>query len=454
MAMNKIFEPAKEIPIVDDVDICVIGGGCTGVFAAVRAARLGARVAIIEKQNSFGGVATNGMVNYWHSLFDTEHKKQIIAGLNQEVIERLKKRSAVIDLEKKLGKNDPNAYKLNTEELKIELDELIKESGVRPYLHTSYVENYVEDELKAIIIENKSGRQAIKAKVFIDASGDGDLCFRLGEPSYKMKNIQPPTTCAKYVGFNTLRAFKLGEAINKHRDEFNLKEDWGWSTIIPNVEGAELHADTHVFDRYCANADDLTFAEMEGRRQVRAIMDIIRKYGPQNSQIALIALASCIGVRETRHIEGQYRITDEELLNGSSYEDAIANGSYRVDIHHSDGPGITFRYLDGWEEVIDRIGEQKTLGRWRPFSENNPTFYQIPYRSLLPTKHQNVLIAGRMIDAEEGAFGAVRVMVNLNQIGEAAGVAAFLSLDSGKKATEIDVKKLRQLLKAGGSIVI
>lgn len=111
----------------------------------------------------------------------------------------------------------------NTEELKIELDELIKESGVKPYLHTYYVANYMEEELKAIIIENKSGRQAIKAKVFIDASGDGDLCSSLGIPAYTMKNIQPPTTCAKIYGLNNLGSFNLGNAIGDHRAEFNIR---------------------------------------------------------------------------------------------------------------------------------------------------------------------------------------------------------------------------------------
>ena len=136
--MDIIIEPAKSIPVIEEADVCVLGGSCTGVFAAVRAAKLGAKVVIIEKQNSFGGVATSGLVNVWHSLYDNEKRQQIIAGLTYEMIERLKNRDAIIDEEAKLGVNDCNAYMLNTEELKIELDSLILETKVKPYLHTYY----------------------------------------------------------------------------------------------------------------------------------------------------------------------------------------------------------------------------------------------------------------------------------------------------------------------------
>ena len=185
--MKMIQEPAKKIPIIHECDILVVGGSCTGVFAAVRAARLGARVAIIEQQNCFGGVATNGLVNVWHSLHDTIREKQIIAGLTQEVIEKLLKRNAVILTDHKI-----NAHYLNTEELKIELDELIIEHNITPFLHTFYAAPHVEDGiLKAVIVENKTGRGAIAAKVFVDATGDADLCLDLNLSSYIPDTLQP-----------------------------------------------------------------------------------------------------------------------------------------------------------------------------------------------------------------------------------------------------------------------
>ena len=142
------------------------------------------------------------------------------------------------------------------------------------------------------------------------------------------------------------------------------------------------------------------------------------------------------------------------MLYGKRFDDAIANGSYRVDIHHSDGPGITFRYLDGTEVVISGRGDEKQVGRWREETAENPTFYQVPYRCLVPRGVDNLLAAGRILDADPVAFSGVRVMVNMNQTGEAAGVAAWLALDSGGTCDSLDTDKLRKILADGGSIVI
>ena len=456
--MKMIQEPAKKIPIIHECDILVVGGSCTGVFATVRAARLGARVAIIEQQNCFGGVATNGLVNVWHSLHDTIREKQIIAGLTQEVIEKLLKRNAVILTDHKI-----NAHYLNTEELKIELDELIIEHNITPFLHTFYAAPHVEDGiLKAVIVENKTGRGAIAAKVFVDATGDADLCLDLNLSSYIPDTLQPPTSCAKIYGLSTdggdvsyagAGVLNWDELIDQHGEEFNLKKDWGWRAIIPGLPNITMHADTHVFDVDTSNADDLTLSEIEGRRQIRAMMDIFRKYGPPDQQITLAALASHIGARETKRIIGNYRLTGEDVLNGRKFEDAIGYGSYRVDIHHSDSPGITFRYLDGSQVTIPRRGQEKIVSCWRDAIPEDPTYYQIPYRCLVPGTFDNLIMAGRMLDADKEAFSAARVMVNMNQTGEAAGVAAWLALDSEKSISEVDIKKLRKILSDGGSII-
>lgn len=444
-----IYEPAKGIPVIDEVDICVLGGSCTGVFAAVRAARLGAKVAIVEQQNSFGGVATAGLVNVWHSLYDTEYKEQIIAGLTEEVIQRLEERSAIY-------KAQDGSFRLNTEELKIELDNLILESKVKPYLHSFYVSPYVEGDLvKAVIIENKSGRQAIKAKFFIDATGDGDLCYHLGLDYYELEYVQPPTTCAKIYSNDKMRGFDWQRAISRYGEELGLREDWGWNTFIPGIPNIFFHAETHVFDTNCVDANQLTYGEIEGRRQIRALIDLVRKYGPKDGAIGLVGLPGSIGIRETRHIKSRYRLRETDILYGIKFEDAIANGSYRVDIHHSDSSGITFRYLDGTEEVISHRTSGKKLGRWREEIQKNPTFYQIPYGSIIPKgRFPNVLMCGRMIDADPGAFGAIRVMVNMNQLGEAAGVAGYIALDSNVSVNDVPIGSLRKSLKKGGTIIL
>ncbi len=441
-----ISEPSRTLPVFAEADICVLGGSCTGVFAAIRAARLGASVVLIEKQNSFGGTATNSMVNVWHSLMDTEFKKQIIAGLTRETIERLNKRGAV---EFDRG-NASVGCGFNSDEMKIELDEMIEEANVKPCLHTFFSMPYVRDgQLEAVIVENKSGRGAIKAKMFIDATGDGDLCHRLGLETYTREHLQPPTTCARFSGWDSVRGFS--RLFREHGEEFNVPLGFVWGRGVPGSDVYML-AGTRVYGADCSHADQLTRAEMEGRRQVRAFMDMVRKYQPEG-HVVLQALPSQIGIRETRHVKCQYQLKGDDILYGKKFEDAIANGSYRVDIHHQDKPGLTFKYLDGTQSY-NRPGYPPVKGRWREKTESNPTFYQIPFRSLVPGKYDNLILAGRMLDADLVAFSAVRVMVNMNQTGEAAGTAAYLALDSNTPIPALNATTIRKMLAEKGSVVI
>ena len=436
--MAEVMIPSRKVPVIGKTGICVIGGSCTGVFAAVRAARLGAEVMIVEKQNRFGGVAVSGMVSIWHSLKDTTFKNWIIAGLTREMIERLERRMAVDSQD-----NSYSDYILNTEELAIELDRMIIEAGVKPLLHTAFTAPYYEDgRLAGVVVENKSGCGVILADYLIDASGDADLCTRAGYPVRQPEAPQPPTTCARFSGWKFPEGFDLGTALRKYGAEYNLPQGFIWGA---NVPGSDIHM-------LAADAAGLTAAEIEGRRQVRAVTDILHdKCGI--SGLTLQALPSMIGIRETRHIRSLYTLTGSDLLNGVRFDDAIANGTYRVDIHQPGRPGIIFRYLNG-REVYACPGQKEEESRWRGPVDKDPAFYQIPLRCLIPERSENLIAAGRMLDADEEAFGGARVMVNMNQTGEAAGVAAALALESGKTIPEIPAEKVRQTLSRGGSCII
>lgn len=333
------------------------------------------------------------------------------------------------------------------------LDQLVIENSIQPFLHTMYCAPCIENgELKGIIVENKNGRQAILAKFFIDASGDGDLAHDLGLPSYTHDIMQPPTPTFKLIG--DLSGINLKNLLQEYGSEFGLPEDWGWGGPVPSVPNLFFRADTHVFNVDCSNADDLTYAEIEGRKQIKAVMQILEKYGGKKDNPARIAaICSHIGIRETRHFNSDYKLNQHDILYGIKFDDAIANGTYRVDIHHSKGAGITFRSLDG-EEIIfnDRTGPP-IKRRWRK-DNGYAEYYQVPFRALVQKKFANLIIAGRMINADEGAFGAVRVMVNLNQIGEAAGVAAYIAVSTDKEIWNIDTNLLRNELKKGGSIIL
>jgi len=212
-------------------------------------------------------------------------------------------------------------------------------------------------------------------------------------------------------------------------------------------------AGTRVFNVNCANADELTKAEIEGRRQIRAIMDMIRKYNP-DQKLRLVGLPSVIGIRETRHIKCLYQVSDEDAMYGKRFNDAIANGSYRLDLHHQDKPGLTFYYLDGTEIYSRSDFQPSEKKRWREETVTNPTFYQVPLRSIIPQGSENLMVAGRMLDAGMIAFSGIRVMVNMNQLGEAAGVTSYLALNQNKPVHKVDATEVRDELAKGGSIII
>ena len=450
-----IRESIPPTPVVHECDVCVIGGSCTGVFAAVAAARLGAKVAVVEGNGCFGGVATAGLVSIWHKLYDMTGARRIIAGLTLEMIDRLRARGDLYVG----GKDEPTGhYVLNTEELKIELDRLTLESGVRPFLHTRFVAPYMEeDRVVAAVVEDKTGRRAIRAACFIDATGDGDLIARAGFPTYKRPRMQPPTMCAIIQGLEELARrdpdFALNKALFNPNRPDPLKPGFLWKRKLPRTTDLTMISGTRVFGADCSDAEQLTQAEIEGRRQVRRMVDILRADCKGGEVVSLTGMASYIGIRETRHISCLHTLTQDELLGGVRFPDAIANGTYPVDIHQADSPGIIFRHLDG-TEVFSRPDARNEVRRWRDPLPVEPAFYQIPYRCLVPQGSVNLLAAGRVIDADEGAFGAIRVMVNCNQTGQAAGVAAAMAVKAGKPVADIDVPQMLKVLKDQGAAVV
>ena len=420
---DMITEKPRNTPVVQTCDVCVLGGSCTGVFAAVRAAQMGATVALVEKQNAFGGVATSGLVATWSPFKDRNFNRTIIGGLSQTMIERLTRIGATS------VRPSDQAWKINTEELKIELDKLVLDHGsITPYLHTYYAGPLVEGgKLKAVFIENKNGRQAIRAKVFVDATGDGDLSKDMGIPFVIREGLQPPSTCAKIHGlpeWNSIRRL-----MKEHGNEFGLVRDHGWAVDIPGGSGVNLYALTHVFNTTGCDARQLTAAEMEGRRQIRAYMDIARKYGGDSNKPSLLALSSYIGIRETRSFKANYTLTEEDVLSCRRFPDAIANCEYHIDIH-----------------------DPKT-GKFE-FTKPRGEFYQIPLSTMLNAKVDNVIMAGRMISTDRAAFGGIRVMPNTNQVGEAAGVTAALAASEREPVSRVDATSVRKHLARLGAVII
>ena len=453
--MKSLIEPARETPVADEVDLCVVGGSCTGVFAAVAAARQGLRVALVEHHGFFGGVATARMVNVWHSLFTEDGARQIVAGLSVELMERLKARDAVMDR----GHHPHYQFAFNSAELILELDRLVTpHPAIRPFLHSRCVAAALRapGEIDAIIVEDIGGRRAIRARAFIDASGDCALLRQAGLPVVKSAMLQPPTTAFLLQGHERLLAanpgLKLHESVFDKKFPEALPPGFCWTAAIPGARDVSCVFGTRVHGADCSDPDQLTRAEIEGRRQVRAISELIRHRLAGGRDTAVLALPACTGIRETYRGQCQHTLTEDEVLRGRRFGDAVANSSYRVDLHLADRGGNVFRYLDGREEIVVP-GQPREHRRWRAEQAENPTFYQVPYRALLPLGARNVIAAGRTIGTDPGAYGATRVMITCNQTGEAAGLAVALALRGDTTVAEVAPEKLRRLLAETGSIV-
>ncbi|CAN5496807.1 FAD-dependent oxidoreductase [soil metagenome] len=444
--MRIISEPPRETPVAHECDLCVIGGSCTGVFAAVRAARLGLSVTLVEQNVLLGGMATGAQVNEWHSLDDLAGTRPIIAGLTKEMLNRLKSRGA--------ARAHPHPgglrHRFNSAELAMELDELVRENHITLFLRGLCVGGARDGRtITAAIIEDKSGRRAIGARFFIDASGDGDLLRRTGLAAWRNPALQPVNYQILVDGLDG-RLDGLWDRIRPFAGEFGypLENATPWFFDYPspaglvNVFGARLNSVD------ASNADQATAAILEGRRRHRALIQMIRK--GLGAEVTAVAIAHALGVRETWHARCLHRISAGELLSGYQFHDAIAKGTYPLDVHSPEGTML--RYLDGSEHCVESDGSI-TKRRWRSADIASPECYEIPYRSLVPDAADNLLVAGRLLDADREAFGGVRVMVNMNQTGEAAGVAAWLALKTGRAAASIPPLTLQQCLTEGGSLL-
>jgi len=431
-------------PTVDEqvADVFVVGGSMTGLFAAIRAAEAGKRVVLVERRSSFGGTATQGLVPVLHSLYGTDGQEQIIGGLTEEVIRRLVARK-----EAKLNsRTDKNVYCwMNVAELQFVLDELAAEHPeIETHFETRFtgVETDRPGHVTCAFYEDKSGRHAVRAKVYIDASGDADLIRRTeGLKVWRLPKdeLQAHTLCAIVTGAEEVKKvhpnFSFAEVMRPER-KAGLKHVYCWNDPLFFDKSLTFLSATRVTACDTTDPKDLTAAYFEARRQLRLIVDAANRFFPMpegRRGISLVSVASALGIRESCHIESLYRVTDTDILYAKRFEDVAAKGCYRVDIH--EGTGLTFRYLDGTEEIqkYDPVAKRTRWfpGRWRPETPTNPTYYSIPYRSIVPKGSENVLAAGRMLDCSREAFGALRVMVNCNQLGETAGRAAVRAIDTG-----------------------
>ena len=462
--LKSIVEPQRETPVLTKVDVVVAGGGPSGFAAAVAARRNGTEVLMVDRNNYIGGLLTSLPMNAFYNY----RGEQVIKGIPDELVQRLVQKGASSghQVDPRLGSSTAT----DSEMVKVVTQEMCEEAGVKLLFHTFIVGPILEDStIKGIIVENKSGRQAILGNIVIDSTGDGDIAVRSGVPFEikERKAIQPGTLMFKMDNVNvdkirlavaenpdnartvpghgpgaefflTAERFILDgfvKEINEAQKNGDLPEDYpqSWLIIICNPREDEVWINNAmVVNFHSTDAFDLTRAEMLGRERIPIVVNFLKKYIPGFADAKLTHSHGIIGVRESRRIIGDYMLTAEDIMENRTFDDGIMVTPWRPATgHNPDG-----KFAD------DTYPKEGLKG------------CELPYRCLLPKKIENLLIAGRCVSTSGLAQNAIRNMPPCMAIGQAAGTAAAIAVKEGISSREVDPSKLRTILVEQGAFLL
>ena len=413
-------------------DIIVIGGGFAGAAAAIAAARQGRRVRLIEKYNCLGGAAAFDLVNpfmrYWDYAEGRTQKILLSCGLFTEIVERIEALG---------GFRGNTRQTFNEEILKLVLNRMALESGVDLLFGTVLVGAEREgDTIRSITVSGVGGTYTMTADCYIDATGDANLAmfagfdYRVGRESDGL--CQPMTLCFRLgnVDMEKYRACKpqitpLYQQLRAEGKIQNPRED---VLVFNTVTDGILHFNTtRVVKLNPTDAEDVTRAEIMAREQVFEMIGFLREHFEAFRDCVLLSTGMQIGARESRMIVGEYTLTQEDLLACTRFPDSVAVCNYDIDIHSPDGAGTSHYYFPDGQ------------------------YYTIPYRVMVPKNAANLLVTGRCVSATHEAQASLRIMPTVATLGEAAGIAAAISCESGKGVGEIDIDLLRDTLRRVGA---
>ncbi|MBR4442461.1 MAG: FAD-dependent oxidoreductase [Clostridia bacterium] len=411
-------------------DLIVVGGGLTGVAAAVSARRQGLDVLLIEKAGFLGGAPGTLLINPFMPYSTTVDGKrfELSRGFFSELRALLKEAGGYAD-----GRED-----IHEEYLKLVFDRLVKKEGVQPLLHAVLCGVEKDGEtITAVKVVTKAGILAFKGRCFIDSTGDADLAVMAGCPYHLGRPdglCQPMTLCFR-IGNVDIPTFQknrqaMQEKYKQFQAEGKIKNPRENVLIFNTLVDGVLHFNTtRVVKHNPTDPFDVTEAEMIAREQMFEMYDFLKNNCPGFEHSQLLYSAGEIGARESRMIDGEYLLTEEDLRDCVKFDDAIAAGNYDIDIHNPEGSGTSHYYFPA--------------GTW----------YTIPYRSLQPKNADNLLVAGRCISSTHEAQASYRVMPIVTTLGQAAGVAAALAVKAGVGVKEIDVKALQDVLTRSGAFI-
>ncbi len=422
-------EVARELPIYGHYDVVVAGSGPAGFAAALCAARSGAKTIIIEQSSCIGGISTAGLMSHWTGDVDSKLYREVLARQNAHITPFL-------------SDDDIDKINIDTERLKGIYLQMLLEAGAEILLYT-FVSSAIKEGNRArgLIIENKSGRQAVFGKVIIDCTGDGDVAYKFGaEYTFGRKSdgkMQPATMMFKVGGVDDENAVYIPSFETKlHTPKGELQELA--SRLLPKPAGHVLLYKnplpgvvtvnmTNCLDIDGTDAASLTKAEIICRSQMYEIEKFLREYAPGYENCFVITSSCLIGIRETRHFVGEYTITEQDIYEARQFSDWVVKGAYfNFDVHNISGSGL------------DETGVQKEFKQLDG--------YTIPYGCLVPKCIDGLLLAGRCISGTHIAHSNYRAMPICLAMGEAAGYAAAIAVKEGISVRDVSVQKIQNNL--------
>lgn len=429
--MKYFLEEENKIPEIFDVDVLVCGGGPAGIGAAIRAAREGVSVMVVESQGCLGGIATAGMMSHWGGRSSSK--------VMQEIFELTYEKAKDIGWAHENWCGHDAIYH---DIQKIILEEMFLKEDIRVLYYTWVCKAVVENgAIIGVIVENKSGRGFIRAKRVVDSTGDGDVAASAGVPYFKGREsdgkMQPCTIMFKIGGvdyekavfppsFETTIDLPKGEiqSLGKKHLPFPAGHVLLYTQPTPNTVCCNM---TNAIEIDGTDAESLTKGVFACHLQIIPIIKFLREYVPGYENCWLMSSAPLIGIRETRHFEGVESLSADNILEAKYYENwVVRRAHFNFDVHNLTGASL------------DKTGVQH---EWKQEKD-----YTIPYGCLLPKNVEGLLLSGRNISGSHMAHSNFRIMSVCIALGEAAGAAAALSVKQNKKLIDVDVKEIQNIV--------
>ncbi|MFC1718005.1 FAD-dependent oxidoreductase [Candidatus Poribacteria bacterium] len=437
--MAELITIQREVPVLYDLDVVVVGGGPTGVATAIAAARLGREVLLIEGMGCLGGIGTSAELAVFLGFSDG--KNVLVGGVGREIRDKLYECGG-FSPDSKYERWNWAVYQ--TEVLKRLYDDLITEAGIHLLLFTHLVDVERKGErVSSVILSSKSGLFAVRGKIFVDATGDGDLCAMAGVPFEKgdeQGRTQAPTLCSQLTGVDWERHREWrqqgGTQEQFLREAFEAGVLPYYDPHLPGIYQSHHNAGIgnvgHVYGVDGTDMLSLTQGMLKGRKLVQCYVEYYRKYIPGFEQAELVNTGALLGIRETRRILGDYVLNLEDFKRRAYFSDEIGRHSYPVDMH---SPSPEAEDQRRFEEDFAKL-------RYEPGES-----YGIPYRCLIPRNVSNVLVGGRCFSADRYIQGSARVMSGCFIMGQAAGTAAAMAVERGVKTRDVNPAELREILR-------